>query len=301
MKKPLVSVVITCYNYADYVGDAIESVLNQTYDNIQLIVINDGSTDDSDIKIKAYASNERVTLVSRENKGIIYTRNEGVALSKGEFSMQLDADDILEPTYIEECVALAQRETLDIVYTQTRVFGRMEFESDYQNFDLEKLKHYGYIHASSLVRRSKMKENPYDEYLDKLGNEDWDMFLDMCLDGAKAGLVDKPLLNYRKHIDRKSRADNFEGLFNETLVMHHIWQKQNAKHPNEFWYFSSQINHLFSVIKVIGRLNEVEAENLNIKSELDAHKNKIHRIESTLSYKILRKISGIVSAVRGRV
>lgn len=250
MSNPKVSVIITSYNYAAYIEDAIKSALHQTHTNIELIVIDDGSTDKTIDVLLNYKNDKRVKTISRENKGVIHTRNEGVKLSTGDFIVQLDADDTLEPTYIEECVKKAEDEALDIVYTQTHTFGRVEFISEHIEFDLEKLKHYGYIHAASLVRRNKMRKDPYDVYLDKLGNEDWDLFLDMCLDGAKAGLLDKPLLNYRKHVERKSRADDLEGLYKESLVYHHVWSKQNAKHPDEFWYFSSQIDNLLRTIQL---------------------------------------------------
>ena len=90
-KGPLVSVVITNYNYAQYVGEAIESVLNQTYKNLEIIVIDDGSTDDSLDEIDVYQS--KIRIVARENRGVVYTRNEGMSLAKGEFICFLDADD----------------------------------------------------------------------------------------------------------------------------------------------------------------------------------------------------------------
>lgn len=294
MRNPLVSIVVTTYNYQDYVCDAIDSALNQSYDNIEVIVIDDGSSDNTKSVLDKYSSDRRVTLISRENRGIIYTRNEGVRTAKGEFVMQLDADDILEPSYVKECISKALSEDLDIVYTQTRAFGRVEYISEHGDYNLEQLKHYGYMHATSLVRKSKMKEEPYDPYLDKLGNEDWDMFLDMCMDGSIAGLVNKPLLNYRKHIDRQSRADTFEGLYNEALVRHHVWTKQNAKHPDQFWYFSQSIETLMGLINLIAE-NE---KNIKLKDEtqlaLDEFKLKYEGrtliYENTRIYKLLRSL-----------
>jgi glycosyltransferase involved in cell wall biosynthesis len=290
MSNPKVSIIITSYNYASYIEGAIKSALRQTHTNIELIVIDDGSTDKTIDVLLNYKNDKRVKTILRENKGVIYTRNEGVKLSTGDFIVQLDADDTLEPTYIEECVNKAEKENLDIVYTQTKTFGRVEFESKHPDFDLERLKHHGYIHAASLVRKASMKENPYDAYLDKLGNEDWDMFLDMCLDGSKAGLVNKPLMNYRKHTDRKSRADEFEGLYKETLVRHHIWSKQNSKHPDQFWYFSTEIQYLLETIGLYERNLELEHTIETYKSEREKLKGRIKRLESRDIVSQLRKI-----------
>jgi glycosyltransferase involved in cell wall biosynthesis len=293
MSNPKVSIIITSYNYGGYIEGAIKSVLSQTYANIELIVIDDGSTDKTIDVILSYKNDTRVKVISRENKGVIYTRNEGVKLANGEFIMQLDADDTLEPRYLEKCVNRAESDSLDIVYTQTRIFGRVELNSQHPEFDLEKFKHYGFIHAASLVRKASIKEIPYDPYLDKLGNEDWDMFLDMCLDGAKAGLVDEPLLNYRKHSDRESRADKFEGTYNETLVKHHIWSKQNAKHPGEFWYLSDEIIRMLDFINLYN-VNVKQQEDIgSMALESETLKRRIRLLESrdliSLSKKVLKR------------
>lgn len=279
-KNPLVSVVIPSYNYADYVEEAVESVLSQTYDSIELIIINDGSTDNTADVIERFAS--RATIINQENKGIIATRNLGVSLAKGKYIIQLDADDYLDKKYIEKCVRVAEKGA-DIVYTQVRHFGRVEFDSKYIEYDLEKLKHDNYIHATSLVRKDILGREPYDVYLDKLGYEDWDVFLDLCLDGARAELINESLLNYRKHADRQSRADSFEGFFKETLVRHHIWSKQNAKHPDEFWYFSSQIDKLLESIHLYERTMKLESELDEKSNQIKASIQKIDEMKKYIS------------------
>lgn len=259
-KTPLVTIIIPCYNYAKYVANAIESAYSQTYRNIDVIVINDGSTDSSDRVIRRVQKKHDFRYVSKENEGIIATRNLGVSLARGEFQLQLDADDVLDPVFVEKCVSAALTNNVDIVYTQVKVFGRTEFESNYIEYDLEKLKHDNYIHATSLVRSSVLPKNPYDSYLNDKGYEDWDLFLGLCLDGARATLVDEPLLRYRKHADVQSRSDIFGGTKQEILVRHHIWSKQNARHPEEFWYFSSQINLLLDVIRAYEAFDAKERE-----------------------------------------
>jgi glycosyltransferase involved in cell wall biosynthesis len=302
-KNPLVSVVIPSYNYADYVEEAVESVLSQTYDSIELIIINDGSTDNTADIIERFAS--RATIMNQENKGIIATRNLGVSLAKGKYIIQLDADDYLDKKYIEKCVHIAEKGA-DIVYTQVRHFGRVEFDSNYIEYDLEKLKHDNYIHATSLVRKDALGSEPYDTYLDKLGYEDWDVFLDLCLDGARAELINEPLLFYRKHVDRQSRADSFEGFFKETLVRHHIWSKQNDKHPDEFWYFSSQIDkllesiHLYEAnVKLESDVNEKSKIIKNLELELSIIKKYTYELEKrdllVQSKKVAKKVKSTIT------
>jgi glycosyltransferase involved in cell wall biosynthesis len=265
---PLVSIIITCYNYAEYIQQAIESAAAQTYPSVEVIVINDGSTDNSDTVIKKLKEQYNFKYFSQENRGIIATRNRGVELSKGTYELQLDADDYLEPTYVEKCVRTAEKFDADIVYTQVHMFGRADFNSNYIDYDLEKLKHDNYIHATALVKRDVLKKDPYDTYLGDKGYEDWDLFLGLCLDGSTAKLVDEPLLHYRKHSDRKSRSDDFADVYKEMLVRHHIWNKQNAKHPDEFWYFSSQIQTLGEMIKMYTLCKEQQEHTRRLESRL---------------------------------
>lgn len=91
----LISVVITCYNYARYVGAAIESALEQTYPHKEVVVVNDGSTDGSESVIGAFG--DRVRLVNQPNQGWIAAYNSGFAAARGEVVIFLDADDLLEP------------------------------------------------------------------------------------------------------------------------------------------------------------------------------------------------------------
>src|SRR5438045_4325502 len=95
MQKGLVSVVIPNYNYARYVGDAVDSVLGQTYADLEVIVVDDGSTDASRDVLLSYG--DSVKTISQQNQGVSAARNNGVAASRGEFVAFLDADDLWLP------------------------------------------------------------------------------------------------------------------------------------------------------------------------------------------------------------
>lgn len=289
-KKPLVSIVITAYNYAEYIEKSIDSALGQSYKNIELIVINDGSTDNTNEVIEKYST--QATIVNQENLGVIATRNKGMRLATGEYVMQLDADDYLDAQYVENCVRVAEKGN-DIVYTQVRHFGRVDFDSRYIQYDLEKLKHSNYIHATSLIRKSILSENPYDEYLNNKGYEDWDLFLGLCLNGAMAALVDKPLLYYRKHESEISRSDLLGGTKKEILARHHIWSKYNASHRDDFWYFSSEIDLLLRMIELYEIQDKIMSNLEYRKRALDEKEHHIRRLEQrdpiTVGRKVVKK------------
>ncbi len=93
--KPLVSIIIPCYNGSDYIGEAIESVLAQSCKDWELIIIDDASTDDSTDIVKKYCTNKKISILkNKKNLGIAGTKNKGILKSKGEFIAFLDQDDI---------------------------------------------------------------------------------------------------------------------------------------------------------------------------------------------------------------
>jgi glycosyltransferase involved in cell wall biosynthesis len=112
--KPLVSVVIPNYNYARYVGAAIESVLAQTYQPIEIIVVDNGSTDNSLEVLRAFG--KKIQLISQENRGQAGARNRGIEASGGEWIAFCDADDIWLPEKISAQMAIVDRKTIGLVY-----------------------------------------------------------------------------------------------------------------------------------------------------------------------------------------
>jgi glycosyltransferase involved in cell wall biosynthesis len=102
MREPLVSVIIPNYNYAHYLPQALDSVLAQTYSKVEIIVIDDGSTDDSESILRSYG--DRIRWIKQQNQGVSASRNLGVRETKGELVAFLDADDIWLPTKLEKQV-----------------------------------------------------------------------------------------------------------------------------------------------------------------------------------------------------
>ncbi|BBV45270.1 glycosyltransferase family 2 protein [Citrobacter portucalensis] len=104
-KNPdLVSVIMPVYNSEKFLSEAITSILSQSYKNIEFIIINDGSTDSSDLIIKGFLEDKRIHYISRSNKGLVYSLNEGLDIAKGMYIARMDADDISHPQRIEKQV-----------------------------------------------------------------------------------------------------------------------------------------------------------------------------------------------------
>jgi glycosyltransferase involved in cell wall biosynthesis/ADP-heptose:LPS heptosyltransferase/predicted SAM-dependent methyltransferase/predicted O-methyltransferase YrrM len=115
--KPLVSVIMPVYNGADYIGQAIESVLTQDYSSFEIIVIDDGSTDNTREIVQGYHDG-RVRCLHQQNKGVSHARNFGIRNAKGQFIMPLDADDMMAPAFISKHLAEFEKHPeADLVYS----------------------------------------------------------------------------------------------------------------------------------------------------------------------------------------
>ena len=138
--SPLVSVIMLTYNRANLVPYAIQSILNQTYQNFELIIINDASTDNTSDIISKYAKDPRIKIITNTtNKGIVYNRNLGIKLSQGKYISWLDDDDLAEKNKLEEQVKfLEKHQDITILGTQISLLGSQRMvhlwptETDYK-------------------------------------------------------------------------------------------------------------------------------------------------------------------------
>lgn len=133
---PLVSIVIPVFNTEQYLEVCLESVINQTYSNIEIIVINDGSTDSSANICQSYAENDsRITFIDKDNEGVSITRNIGIDLACGEWIYFLDSDDFLDLTTFEKIVSKSNTSNADIIHfgNRTLKYGNILDEYSYVN------------------------------------------------------------------------------------------------------------------------------------------------------------------------
>ncbi len=218
----LVSIVIPTYNLAPFVPDAIESALGQTYVPIEVIIVDDGSTDDSAAVAQRYEP--RVRVLQLPNRGLAAARNAGLDAARGAFVVFLDADDVLDPRYVRRCVeTLLARPGCAYAYTQVEYFGTREGRSQFPPFDLARLKEKNFVHASALLRTEAARRFRYRESM-RDGWEDWDLYLAMAAAGLVGVLVDEPLLRYRQRDDSMLASfDDGERRFavRRQLVRHH--------------------------------------------------------------------------------
>lgn len=214
---PKVSVVITCYNYGRYLADAVDSVIRQTYADYEVVLVNDGSTDNTaevaDELVRRYP--ERVIRVfNQPNEGFPASRNTGIRHSVGEYILPLDADDMLMPEYLAETVrVLDESPHIGFAYTDFRLFGEEEGAQKHNpvdwEYDLDKLLQWCYLLGCNLFRKSAWEK--VGGYKD-VGYEDWEFWIALADAGYTGKYVYKPLYLWRRHpgsmvADKFSRHD----------------------------------------------------------------------------------------------
>jgi glycosyltransferase involved in cell wall biosynthesis len=200
MTEPLVSIVVLCHDYGRFLPEAIESALAQDHPNLEVIVVDDGSTDDSLEVARRYEG--RVRVLTQENQGLARTCNRGVREATGDLFLFLSADDRLEPTYVSELLrALERRPDASFAYCSARLFGAETGVMPSRPFSaLSLIRGRNYVNGSALTRRAAyLDAGGYPEDLPEGAFDDWDFWLTMLDRGNRGTYVAKPLLRWRRH------------------------------------------------------------------------------------------------------
>ncbi len=195
-KSKTITVVITCYNYGRYLAECIDSVQNQTYPATHIVVVDDASTDNTKELAKGY---NLAYLRNEQNKGVSYSRNRGIKIYPSDYIVCVDADDKLQPDYLEKC--LLHTKDWDVVSTWCQMFDAekrlLKFDEQVVNHAM--LRNKNYIHTSAMFPyRLFQNYGGFDEDM-QLGYEDWELWRRYAMHGAKIYIINEPLLNYRKH------------------------------------------------------------------------------------------------------
>jgi len=182
---PKISIIIPAYNCTKTINSCLESIFGQTFQDIEVIVVNDGSKDDLDEIIKPWLS--KIKYISQENQGAPMARNNGFAESTGEYVIFLDADIIMKPSMLAKLLKKSE-ETPDASYAYSSfMWGWKKFKL--WPFNAEKLKQMPYIHTSALIKREDFPG--FDSKLKKF--QDWDLWLTMLEQGHMGIWVDEVL------------------------------------------------------------------------------------------------------------
>ena len=299
----LISVVVTCYNHENYIEQCLRSIFKQTYRNIELIVLDDGSTDNSSEIIQEVLKESPfvTTFESHENIGVVRTRNKGLNLLNGDYFLFVDSDDFLDETYVEELYECAINRQADIVYCDLFNFEKNEVYLKAQEFEIHSILVSNYISNCSLVKKAILKGTYYDETLSGKKLEDYDFFLNLIINnGAKAVYQPNAKLNYR--VFEKDSISKRDSVRYHYEIYLEVLEKYLDKLPHEIYQAVSEnlmilesriddlIKHHDDVTDYVNRLkkerDQLERRKYTQSKQLkDAHK-EMELIRSSLSYRL---------------
>ena len=216
---PKVSVVMATHNCAAFLDQSISSVLDQSYGDIELVIVDDGSTDNTKAVIGKYVGDKRCKYIKIFRRGVSAARNEGIRISRGEFIAFLDADDFFLQNKISKQAALFEKKKYcGASYTNELYFKEgqeKEIRSTYYHFSGDiffYLKRNDFIHTSTfMARREILEENMFDESL--TSHEDWELFLRLARKGILFAYTNEPLTKVRV---RQGSATRNTGVMDST-------------------------------------------------------------------------------------
>jgi alpha-1,3-rhamnosyltransferase len=223
---PLVSVIIPCYNHEKFIQESIQSVIDQTYSRMELIIIDDGSKDNSVQKIEEMRSAcesrfEHFQFIFRENRGLSRTLNQGLSLAHGDYFSTVASDDIMLPEKTVTQLDVFKKDPLI-----TAVFGAHQYIDDeskvvsvkkgaYREFSFQEIFYHQHdIPASSqMIRLSSLRD--IGGYNENTKVEDWDLWLRLTESGAKLVYIPDVIVGYRMHDNNLSKDKSL--MFNEVF------------------------------------------------------------------------------------
>lgn len=228
--KEFVSIIVPCYNQALFLDDALRSVADQTHQNWECLIVDDGSPDDSEEIAKRWCSlDKRFSYIKKPNGGVSSARNTGIEAAKGDFVLPLDGDDKISANYVEGCLEVFERNPdTKVVYGKAQLFGAQRGEWPLPDFTYEKLLTRNLIFCTAMFRkRDWAAAGGYDEQMTH-GLEDWDFWLRVIREGDKVIRENAIVFYYRiKQSSRNADLYKNQHFIDETYT--YLYDKHQTK------------------------------------------------------------------------
>lgn len=228
-KRTKVSVIIPCYNQGHFLNEAVDSVLASDYENIEIIIVNDGSTDEFTNKICSEISHPLIKVLHQENQGLPMARNNGINIATGDYILPLDSDDKIHHSYISKAAEILDNDNdIGVVYPNYEVFGDYNYVVEMKSSPPQTLLLRNIYIAGSMYRKSDfILVGGYKAEM-RDGLEDWEFWLSMHEAGVKFHKIDEILFYYRV-----LKSDSMSKKFAKDKLLYFNSHKKIMKyHPN---------------------------------------------------------------------
>jgi glycosyltransferase involved in cell wall biosynthesis len=271
-----------CFNHGAFIAEAIGSVLAQTFQDFEIIVVDDGSTEPATREILSTLATPQTTVLTTANRGLPAARNHAARHASGEFFCALDADDKLAPTWFEKAIDLLDRQSeVTFVSHWLETFGDERWTWTPQRCDLPSLLARNTVNGAALVRREAFEAvGGYDETM-RDGCEDWDFWLRLVECGFVGTIIPEVLFYYRRRADSMSREMLDERKYRrplQVLIDKHE-DSYRADLPSVVVAKEAETRHLIGEIATIERdlIVSLEPSLRRAKEELAAIRRKAER------------------------
>lgn len=237
------SVIVPCYNQGEFLDECLQSVLQQSFEDWECIIVNDGSTDGSEVIAKKWVEKEaRFKLLSIKNGGVSNARNQGISQASGTYILPLDADDYLASTYLERAMrAFKDYPSSKVVYGRVMLVGDKQATWDLPEFSIYELAMSNIIPVSGIYLKSDWESiNGYDSNMTK-GLEDWEYWLHLLKDNPIVYYLEETTFYYR--IKKQSRNTQVDPL-KQKEIQKYVYQKHIDFYNNTFGTYQNLLKKL---------------------------------------------------------
>lgn len=240
---PELSIIIPCFNHGKVIDEALNSVFEQSYNDYEVIVINDGSTDGYTNEKLSELERKGVFVLHQPNQGLATARNNGIKLAKGEYILPLDSDNRLKKDCISFFLDELKKSGADIIYGDAEFFGDKEGKWESGKFDIKKLMANNYIDACSIYRKNVWSSiGGYDPNMPVMGYEDWDFWLNAAFKKFKFRYFEKIFFDYRSSSESMIKTISEE---NRRKVFAYVMNKYSSEYYQMFYKYYRFYEHYF--------------------------------------------------------
>jgi len=285
LEKPKISVVMPVYNGDRFIDKSIKSVLSQTFNNFEYIIINDGSTDDS-LKIIESYEDSRIKIINySKNRGITFALNNGLNVAKGDYIARQDQDDISYPDRFMLQIEYLENNDVDLVDTNFIFIDEndkylQDYEKRYFSPDqtLSHLFFYEMVHASIMCKRSLFAK--YNIQYRKRPTEDYDLFIRLAKAGMRAGRLDQKLIKQRKHPNSMCGSD-WDNIKKDIDIMRNEFVQDLGIQPTNY----EKKLHIAFVEQNLSTLNQYQFREVLLWANKIIKANSKNKIYSSIYFK----------------